>query len=248
MSDTLALTFSNRFPAIIEALKATVSESGFRVLCLQEVDEESLPILLENTYIRKNFPFSSHKPCSLLRSRRNLGVLSNRSFEFHLLPFPQPHKSALIATFNLPCILIANIHLTSSLTDVAVATKVEQMRILNDCLSGLGTGAKFVAGDFNLTSSSRTIQNAIRRGIITHKTRNLLENSVEENLWADLFTQLESFGSSEYPGEEGATFNPFRNPLAASTKFPGEKRPERYDRILSWKEDCYKLKSFTLFG
>lgn len=254
MADPLATKFPSRLSLIIEAIKSATPASGLRVLHLQEVNDESLPLILKHPYIQASFPFSTHTPSSLLPSHRNLLTLVSKPFRYSSLPFLERHKSALIVALDDVEIDLVNVHLTSSLTDQAVKSKLSQMRILKEFLMREGRIERtvFVAGDFNLTSSSRTIETALAKGIIKPETAKAVETVIDPDFWVDAF-DISASGNPDlyegrFKGERGATFDRLTNSLAALTDSPIENRPERYDRVLLQKGRHVKLKYLEIVG
>jgi hypothetical protein len=112
-----------------------------------------------------------------------------------------------------------------------------------------------VAGDFNLATSRFTIEEAVRKKEIsaeTAKTIDGLEVMLEEKGLLDAWAV--AGGASEedvYDGEEGATFDPTKNPLAAETvRNAGSTnmRPRRYDRIFVKGDELFEVVDFNMFG
>lgn len=254
MAEPLAPEFSSRLPLIIKAIKSATSSSSLRVLNLQEVDEESLPLILEDPYIQHHFPFSTHTPSTLLPSHRNLVSLASHSFCYYALDFLERHKSVLVVYLSHFSIEVANVHLTSSLSEQAVKSKLNQMHVLTEFLTR-NDGMKrtsFVAGDFNLTSSSRTIGSALTKNMIKLETAGQLEMIIDSKIWVDTFEICSSVftdhQNAEFSGEEGATFDRLKNPLAALTNSLIENRPERYDRVLVGNGSNVEVKHFEIVG
>jgi hypothetical protein len=62
-------------------------------------------------------------------------------------------------------------------------------------------------------------------------------------------TQGQKDSEDPYEGEQGATFDPVENPLAAEAGARGSNnRPQRYDRILVKGEDFLRVNAFNMFG
>ena len=256
MAETTALSFTSRLQPIIKVISSTsLPTSSNRVLCLQEVNDEMLPLILTEPFIQQTFPFSTHGPSSLLPSHRNLVILASKPFNYFLLQFEQRHKTALIIQFfNLP-LQVANVHLTSALSDQAVQVKKSQMEALMKFLTERcnTTGRKsLIAGDFNLATSSRTIDTALSRGFITPETAQLVKHVVDPDIWEDTFDlcrpRLPDLNDETFEGEEGATFDRLTNHLAAMSESPIDTRPQRYDRILYQKGADLSPRNFEIFG
>ncbi|KAH0536557.1 hypothetical protein FGG08_006587 [Glutinoglossum americanum] len=224
-----------------------------------------------------------------LPSLRNIVVLSRWRFRWEWLPFERKHKGAAVLVFEdigiprrpatsdaqsssskdgadfLPLVL-AGVHLTSGLTDSAVAAKKSQLGALVNHLSrAYPENPWIVAGDFNVTTSTVTIDAALRSMSISEETASTissLETLLSEvrlsDSWFVARAEItDTIGSAPRPmsledihdGEEGATFNPLENPLAAESVGSGlNNRPQRYDRILVKGEDILDVTGFGMFG
>jgi 2'-5' RNA ligase len=264
MAEPIAPPFVNRVPLILDAVtSATHSAHGLRVLCLQEVNEEILLLLLKSPQIQRIYQYSTHTPSSVFESKRNLVTLASKPFTSFNIDFAERHKSSLVIKALNPNIMVANVHLTSALTDISVAAKARQMATLTNFLrkdSERNVGPIFVAGDFNLTSSLKTIETALVKRIITPSTAAAVKNIIDENIWEDAFLKYIDFDSGEEhededseqesKGEEGVTFDRLNNPLAALSKGPVDERPQRYDRILWLKNEGVQVEveSVERFG
>jgi endonuclease/exonuclease/phosphatase family metal-dependent hydrolase len=258
MVDPDAPPFPSRLPhimaAISEALK--LSTHSLQVLCLQEVSDEMLPLLLGDPFLQKYYPFSTHHPSSLILSDRNLVTLSSEPFSFFTVEFPERHKSSLVISLQDFPVEVANVHLTSGLTDKSMVTKKAQMDILTrffDISSVSKDKNIVIAGDFNITSSSDTIETALSQGIITQETARSIQHMIDSDLWEDAFyvpKDNENVVDNDelYEGEEGATFDRLNNPLAAMSISPLDNRPQRYDRVLSKKGAQIHTVHFEIFG
>jgi 2'-5' RNA ligase len=263
MAESVAPSFTNRASTIFDAIiSATSSNHGLRVLNLQEVNDEILPLLLSNSQIRKIYPYSTHKPSSVFESKRNLVTLASESFASFTVDFVERHKSSLVIKFCNSGTMVANVHLTSTLTDSAVVAKTRQMATLTKFLTNGTdmTGPVFVAGDFNLTSSPKTIEAALGKRMITRSTATAVNNVIGQNVWADAFLKCietnpgegdeDTDSYEEIIKERGVTFDRLSNPLAALSKGPVDDRPQRYDRILWAKNELLwvEVECFERFG
>jgi 2'-5' RNA ligase/endonuclease/exonuclease/phosphatase family metal-dependent hydrolase len=256
MFEPRAPPISRRGPLVIQNITSAIanSRSTFKVLCLQEVNEEMLTQLLSDPFIRTNYPFSTHMVSSFLPNHRNLIILASKPFTFFSLEFDERHKSALIARFEDIGIDIANVHLTSALSDKSVRVKQHQLAALTKFLLGQQrTGHEIIlAGDFNLTTSTRTIEIALSRDLITAETADSVRSIIDTTLWDDAFlTYWASSGENyddQFEGEEGATFDRLSNPLAAMFEPPIDKSPQRYDRVLFKSSDGIRVLDFGRFG
>ncbi|KAH7419668.1 2'-5' RNA ligase superfamily-domain-containing protein [Cadophora sp. MPI-SDFR-AT-0126] len=209
MAEPTAPPFNTRLPLIITSLSSPAQPplSSLQILCLQEVNDESLPFILASPYIRKTYRYATHTPSSLMPSARNLVTLASHPFTSTVVQFAERHKSALVAKFDFLSgkgtkkLSVANVHLTSGLTDKAVKSKIQQMEVLSDFLiSRSKKGVELeearesevaIAGDFNLTTSNQTIKTALSRGLITKETAEAVKNVVNLNVWEDAFLASE---------------------------------------------------------
>ncbi|KAE8442828.1 hypothetical protein EG329_002800 [Mollisiaceae sp. DMI_Dod_QoI] len=248
MAEQNAPAFPSRLHLIVDAIKSVTKDLSYpRVLCLQEVSDEMLPILLTHPIINNLYPFSTHQPSSLLPSQRNLVTLGSIPFKQTAIQFPERHKSALVVDLLCMSVKIVNTHLSRSLSDDAVATKKSQMDLLTKfCLSQSAVEV-VVAGDFNLTTSSHTIEAALTQDLISLKTAQLIKTVITPEIWEDSFLALQNTSKNGFDGE-GATFDRIGNPLAAISIGPIDDRPQRYDRVLYRKNGTFKVEHIQLFG
>ncbi|KAH7137934.1 hypothetical protein B0J11DRAFT_513211 [Dendryphion nanum] len=256
-------------------LQAILSHNGMAdILVLQEVSDDFLSYLLSSEKIQSQYPFVSNGPPSQLNlgplpSLRNVVILSNWSFEWKLLPFHRRHKAAVIATFDIRAnnddkglqFVVAGIHLTCGLTDGSIAAKKMQLHSLKAYLARNASDMPWIiAGDFNLTTSTYTLQTALKNKSISQQsvaTLSDIESSLTEASFLDAWTvtRLEGMDGmgpvcSEdlFEGEDGATFNPMNNVLAAATSGTSNNRPQRYDRILVQPHNNLRVRKFNYFG
>jgi 2'-5' RNA ligase len=245
------------------------------VLVMQEVSDEFLSHLLEVEEVREVFPYSSHGPPSQsdigpLPSLRNIVVLSKWHFNWEFVPFQRRHKGAVVASFpsvltsensSAKPLVVAGVHLTAGLTDGSVAAKKVQLQnVINHLNQNYPSNAWIVAGDFNLPTSRYTIEEAVKDKSISPESSRILdltETTMSEygllDAWAvarvegvDETATLDAEGLFE--GEEGATFDPQANPLAAYSSGTSENRPQRYDRIFMRSNEGFSLTKFNQFG
>lgn len=247
MAEPLAISFQDRLSYIMKAISSVMDDCDdtLRILCLQEVDAESLPLLLSHPFIQQYYGFSSHYPESLLPSHRNLVTLASCEFIHHSLQFKEMHKSSLIIYLHSAGIQVANFHLSAGLNDEAVLSKKTQVEIVRDFLfdvGGLNGSEIILAGHFNLTTSSRTLDKAIFTSLITRETAETISTILDEKSWEDSFgcwTERGEEVDDIFPGEEGATFDRRTNPFAMNLEGHLGKlfdyAPQRYDRILFHK-------------
>ncbi|KAM0199583.1 hypothetical protein ACHAPA_006894 [Fusarium lateritium] len=271
---------SNRHPALLQNLLS--ARAAADVVVLQEVTDHLLPGLLASEEIRSRYPFVSAGPPGQagirpLPSLLNTVVLSKFPFEWHYLPFQRKHKGCTVVRFSnigtqnaddgqfRHWILMA-CHLSQGLTDGAIATKKKEVQKMLDYLSTtFPQHPCIVAGDFNLVTSSYTVEAARKRQDISQQTVHRLgdiDRALSDAGFLDtwLATRLESGESSDiandkrnvldsFQGEQGATFDPLTNSLTAELVGSGlNNRPQRYDKILVKADGQYRPHGFNMFG
>ncbi|KAI8624294.1 DUF455 domain-containing protein [Xylariaceae sp. FL1651] len=210
-----------------------------------------------------------------LPSHLNVVVLSRWPFSWSWLPFHRRHKGSIILKLNeigkqvgdvfLPTIL-STVHLTCGLTDGSVSSKkLELKAILAHLSKNFPRNPWIMAGDFNITTSAYTIEAALKKKAISSQTATYLkglDNMLTEagliDTWTSARVQNGEYLDSEedfkrqteiFEGEQGATFDPTVNSLAAEIVGSGfNNRPQRYDRILLKSEDLFVVIGFTMFG
>lgn len=269
---------SSRYPALVGNILSERASAD--ILVLQEVTDQFLSFLLSNSNIRSQYPYATHGPpdqhgVASLPSHLNIVVLSKLPFQWDYLPsfkykgfgilkFPTVRTSGPSDSPPMPLVLAA-CHLSRGLTDAALATKRDEVKRLTDYLnSSFPQHPWIVAGDFNLASSSHTIDQALQRGEISEKGLEYLEEIEAtvskaglQDAW--LISRVgpgessSTTGSHEsdlglYEGEQGATFDPISNTLAAASVGAGGNRPQRYDRILVTKSAQLYPHGFNMFG
>ena len=240
------------------------------IAVLQEVSDDFLSSLLNNVEVKTEYPFTSHGPPSQpdigpLPSLRNVVIISKLPFRWELVPFHRRHKGAVIAIFDSivsgGSLAVAGIHLTCGLTDGSVAAKKAQVQnLLNHLTRRYSSNPWVITGDFSLPTSACTIDNTLKSKSITSQTRSTLA-AIEGRLSGDSILDAWSVTQDERPGEatgadthellegdEGATFDPRNNILAAATSGTSQNRPQRYDRILVRPQGALRVTAFNMFG
>ncbi|KAJ8132408.1 hypothetical protein O1611_g1216 [Lasiodiplodia mahajangana] len=266
-----------RYPLIVQNIlqKAILAD----VLILQEVTDSFLSFVCENDDIRRHYRFVSNGPPNQddiepLPSHLNVVVFSRRPFSWSWLAFHRSHKGSMIVELTdigkqdgdifTPTIL-ATVHLTCGLTDGSVSAKKLELKALIAHLSDKYSQNPWIlAGDFNITTSSYTIEAALKKRTISPQTvaylkglEGMLSKAGLVDTWksarvryGDHVGTEQGFGHQTeiFEGEEGATFDPTVNELAAEIVGNGfNNRPQRYDRILVKGED-FLVTGFTTFG
>lgn len=255
-----------------------LSESGISdILVFQEVSDSFLSGFLADPRVKDTFKYASHGPpgengVDPLPSLLNIVLLSRWPFTWEWLSSKRRHKGSLIARFfeGSGPVIVAGVHLTCGLTDGAVAAKKTELgKLLNHLKTTYPDCACVLAGDFNITTSAQTIDHAIaKKNISLHSAENLarMDRAMAEMGFVDAWTasRVEDWGSAAdadedcraigdenvaYEGEQGATFDPSVNPLAAESVGSGtNNRPQRYDRILVRGKGILRMSGFNLFG
>jgi len=266
----------DRYPILLASL---LSHSALGdILILQEVTDDFLSYILRHEVIQNHYSFSTHAPpdqdgIGPLRSFHNVVALSRWRFGWEWLPFDSRHKGAVVLRFETvgKCrdegvypLLVAGVHLTSGLTDGAVAAKKLQLQTLVGHLSkNCSKNPWIIAGDFNITTSKFAIEEAVKMKYISLRTASdiveietILASAGLVDSWIIANSETEGIewltGGYEdlYEGEEGATFNPMMNSLAAQAvkRNSNNMRPQRYDRILVNGEGLIEVIDFNMFG
>ncbi|CAG7566524.1 unnamed protein product [Fusarium equiseti] len=271
---------SHRHAPLVQSLLSP--QAAADIVVLQEVTDHFLPDLLGSQELRNRYPFVSHKPpgdagAGPLPSLLNIVVLSKFPFEWHHLSFQRKHKGCAVVQFptigtretsdgQFKSWVLVACHLSQGLTDGAIATKKKEVqRMLDYLFATFPQHPWILAGDFNIVTSSFTIESARKRQDISsqsaHRLRDI-DRSLSDAGFLDtwLTTRLESGESSDmnnerrgvldsFQGEQGATFDPLTNTLASELVGSGlNNRPQRYDKILVKTHGQYHPQGFNMFG
>jgi 2'-5' RNA ligase/endonuclease/exonuclease/phosphatase family metal-dependent hydrolase len=219
----------------------------------------------------------SEKGAGPLPNLLNVVVLSKFPMEWEYLEHARKHKGSAVVSFptlrvrradgdeSLPLVLAA-CHLSQGLTDGAVAAKKQEVQdLLKQLRSAYAEQPWLLVGDFNLTTSSFTIGMARKKGVLSsHALQQLrdIDGLLFDNGFRDVWldTRLASGESSGghaaqgnlgqlHEGEQGATFDPQNNTLAAKESgFGLNTRPQRYDRIFVSDHLGLHPMGFNMFG
>jgi 2'-5' RNA ligase/endonuclease/exonuclease/phosphatase family metal-dependent hydrolase len=269
---------TDRYSILLENILESSSTAD--ILVLQEVSDNFLSFLLQDDDIRSQYPFSSHGPpeqhdMGPLSSLRNIVVLSRCRFRWEWLKFEKPHKGSGvlqledIGTFRgnefLP-LIVAGVHLSCGLTDASISAKHAQIQnVIGHLQTHYPEHNWIIAGDFNIPSSSYTIDAALKRNSITARgaaTLSSLDALFAQSKFTDCYFGSRVTGSNMaaeiaycteelrtvYEGEEGATYDPIKNSLAAEISGKSfHSRPQRYDRIYTKGKES-RVTGFNLFG
>ncbi|KAI1104104.1 hypothetical protein F4804DRAFT_206636 [Jackrogersella minutella] len=265
-----------RYPIIVQNLLDGKALAD--ILVLQEITDDFLSFLCKDIRIRENYPFVSNGPSDQtdiepLPDHTNVVVLSKWPFSWDSLSLPISRKGSVIVRFSnigkqeggvfMPTILSA-LHFTSGFTDTSIEKKkIELEALINYLSKEYKWNPWILAGDFNIPTSLYTIEKAVKRKEINLHSRDDLSEFemmlIDSNLvdaWT--FSRVrygdlpEPDGSSPdfdaLGGEQGATFDPTANGLAADTVPDNLSwRPQRYDRILV-RADAFTVTGFNMFG
>ncbi|KAK6819253.1 hypothetical protein RU639_008103 [Aspergillus parasiticus] len=267
---------TERYPLLLQNLLSDAATAD--ILILQEVADDFLSFLLRDKEIRLRYPFATHGPpdqaeIGPLNSLRNIVVLSRWQFRWEWLPFDKRHKGAVVlqledlGTFHdsrfLP-LVVTGVHLSCGLIDSSIMAKRSQLQTVLKYLSGNYPNNHWVvAGDFNITTSSYTIDTALKRKSISAQGASVLaslDGMLTDAGLLDCYYSSRAASSglgnpqgrldlgTSYEGEEGATYDPTENEHAA--RIAGQSfhsRPQRYDRVLVRGEE-FQVLSYNLFG
>lgn len=210
------------FPPLsrIDQIQGVIKDSNPDILCLQEVSDELLQLLLNSPIFSSTYIYSSRAPGFIYENERNILILSKYSFTWSKLEIGGKHKPALLATFleaDSKALNLAAIHLTAGRTTSTIAQKTSELEALTAHIRAQESeGDWIILGDTNWPS--------------THPTTPL------DALFEDV--------ASEDPQ---ATFDPNLNSLAAQTA-RHDRLPQRYDRIYLKKGSSLHPSSVLLFG
>ncbi|KAI1345022.1 hypothetical protein F5Y15DRAFT_14843 [Xylariaceae sp. FL0016] len=266
-----------RYPILVQNLLDQLDSTD--IVVLEEVTDDFLTYLCRNDRIRRQFTYITHGPpdqadLEPLASHLNVVVLSKWAFTWNRVTFQRRHKGSLILKLHgigkrdgedlLP-IILSTAHLTCGLSDGAVAAKkLELQSIINHLSTYFPRNPWILGGDFNITTSTYTIKAALEKRAISSQTAKYLK-SMETMLTETGFVDAWNFSRLHYgdisddhdqlhldeafEGEQGATFDPGLNELAAEIVGHGfNNRPQRYDRILVKGLDSIHITGFNTFG
>lgn len=229
-------------------------------------DLEPLPSHL-NTVILSRFRFTWRRVA--LQRRHKISIVA----QFSDLDAKVINMESAIHSSSPSPLVLATVHLTCGLTDGSVtAKKLELQAVLKYLREYHPDSPWILAGDFNISTSAHTIGIARQKGVITSQTvtslRDLDSQMTESGFidsWATAkilrgdgrsISAMASEAACDYEdqaeifeGEEGATYDPLTNQLAAEVVGSGfNMRPQRYDRILVRGHGLLDVVGFNMFG
>lgn len=265
------LPSQTRYPLLVKNILSADGEA--EILALQEVTGDFLSYLLGDGGIQAAFPFCSHGPpgqedVDPLPNHQNVVVLSKYEFDWQSVPSKHGTGHSIIVKFRdlgeyedttdiYRPLTLAAVHLTPGLDDDAVVLKEAELREIISCLDP--SNPTILAGDFNIPTSSHTIDYALEEQTITPENLTSLYEA-EELLGGFLdtwtFSRLEKGMppdedvNSIFEGEQGATYDPRTNAVAADTLTHAlDLRPQRFDRItVRGEPDSFQVLSVNKFG
>lgn len=186
-----------RLPFLISALL----ESDADIICLQEVTDESLSLILHDKRIHERFPWCSRDDMAVMESERNIVMLAKEAFGFEWVrvELGGKHKACIIASLRSSpdkSIVIAGVHLTAGRTQQILDKKRVEITTLISYLHQHHSADEWiVTGDVNWPSDEE---------------------------FPDEGVVLVDCGGA-------VTYDPTSNTLAAATTKQNQ-MPERYDR------------------
>lgn len=255
-----------RYPLLLSTILSSHSQSD--ILILQETTDSFLSFLLSCPAIQTIYPYSSHGPPSQLDidplpSFLNTIILSRLPFEWEYVSLLRKHENSLVAKFPSVFprgnpLVVAAVHLSRGLTDGSVAARKTDvlgvMRYLREKYDGCSL---VVAGDFNTATSEWTISHAVEKGAMSGESVRVLrcvEGLLRDNGLVDAWEAVRDVEGWEERetvgrGEEGATYDPTVNEIAADIARSGVgMRPQRFDRVLIRGEGRLRVCGFGMFG
>jgi 2'-5' RNA ligase/endonuclease/exonuclease/phosphatase family metal-dependent hydrolase len=187
-----------------DLLKRVMLSHTPHLLCLQEVPDDFLPLLLSDPDIQSRYRYSTCGSSSVLPNLQNIVALSSLPFTWESLVLNDKHKAASILTFafSRPLIVVV-IHFTAGHTPPRQAKREVEAAALLAHLRTHHAGTEWIiVGDMNLDTDSLPVS------------------------WPD----MDDAWTLCHPGQSGETYDPIRNALAADT-VREVKTAFRYDRL-----------------
>lgn len=211
--------FSERADRVIKE----IVDADADILCLQEVSDEALSVIMESSHIRNIYAFSSRDSLVTLENERNLMILSRHSFSWLPLDTGSKHKPACIATFNFEGtsasnLVVACVHLTAGRGASPLEQKTRELaKIVEYLASNHKKDDSVIVGDLNWPNEVNTTP-------------------------AD--GSFEDLGASR--GQD-PTYEPLRNALAAKTAREST-TGQRYDRVYLKRNGSWAVQDFGTFA
>lgn len=210
------------FP-IIERIGSLVKETvqtASDILCLQEVSDESLALLLSSPLLFSLYPYSSRDPVVVQENERNILILSRLPFKTAVVDTGTKHKPACFAIIDFEGgrqVVVAAIHLTAGRAVAPLEQKTRELsNVVKELTEKFPTSDWIIAGDLNWPNEISS-------------------------------TPVDRFFEDVGEASMQPTYDPTRNRLAALTARES-KTGQRYDRIFLKRGTTWKPKGLELFG
>ncbi|PHH75314.1 hypothetical protein CDD80_2470 [Ophiocordyceps camponoti-rufipedis] len=250
---------SSRYAALVANILSVNATAD--VLVLHDVTESFLLYLSGSSDICARYPYSTH---GLVRDSLQQGplpsilALSRFPFTWIRVHWDEAHRSMAVLEFHTlqvqrgepqKPLIVAALTLTPDSDDEALASRRCQLqRLLSHLTSKYPHHPLLIASHLNTNPSEDEIDLEADNEIHT-----IIRQADLKDVW--LLSRLGPGESSSLAtgltpaselreGEEGATFDPSTNTLAA----PAEARPRRYHRILTNANLALKPAAYNLFG
>ena len=190
-----AFPFTSRLPYVVDA----VLESNADIICLQEVADQSLFLLLQDDQIRRRWPWCTRHDRSVMESERNIVVLASKDFAFKWMrvELGGKHEACVVAQLldqhdsgSEKSIVVAAVHLSAGRSPAILEMKRDEMtRLLAYLQEHHAADDWVIVGDVNCRSFEALVSN---------------DSSILD-VW------------EETVATAGATYDPQTNPIAAAT-------------------------------
>lgn len=211
-----------------EAILTMIAELSPDVICLQEVSVEWANAILENDYIRATY-FSTDGDIERIKSLYGLSQITLSKFpivSIGVYGLPGYEMSTMLNTHiqlghsEESIVSVSNIHLHSS--KEYTPFRIAQLKIVQGLLESERAENKIIAGDFNFGDGENWTEN------------NHIKPTYED-CWLKLFSTAPGY-------TEDTTVNTMRY------KMKGKSKQERFDKVLSAKDNTFECTSMELVG
>ncbi|PFH58615.1 hypothetical protein XA68_13456 [Ophiocordyceps unilateralis] len=263
-----------RYAALVANILSIKAAADF--LVLQEVTDQFLSFLGANSDICTRYPYSTH---GLVGQRHETGappwhekivVLSRFPFSWKWVPFNETHGGIAVLEFYTlqvqrtskpqQSLIVAAFHLNPGSDEETLASrKCEVRRLLRHLASQYPDHPHLIASHLSMDTSYSVLNKTAKQGLEhAREIESLLLQAGLEDGW--LLSRLGPGESSSiasalppaselHEGEEGATFDPVNNSLAAQSVMDEQNaRPQRYSRIFASGNLALRPAGFNLFG
>lgn len=257
---------TSRYSLLVQTILSQSASSD--IVVLQEVSNTFLTHLLSEPQILRLYPFVSQGSQDAMEPDnfaipQNVTLLSK--YAFALEPTPVEHHGTVIASFYvrrdssapLERLIVAGIDLAY---DASMAEKKTMLEMLVEFLSqNYPKDIWIIAGSFDIETSHVSISTEAKDSSIHNDTATtvasidkILAKAGLVDAW--LVSRLEagddnvSIIEEIHEGEDGATFDPIENPVAAAKFGKSVNRPQRYDKILLHHQNRLRATHFNQFG